>query len=56
MANPWQHAKLLNQSWHGRYEILGNVNTSQNKRAHIEWVNAYLEEIKYKKTNMYICI
>ena len=36
------------KSLQGKYEILGNVNTSQNKKAHIEWVNAYLGEIKYK--------
>ena len=29
-------------------ENFRNVNTTQNKRSQTEWVNAYLEEIKYK--------
>ena len=39
---------LLTQCWQGKYKLLGNINIFQNKRAHTEWVNANLEEIKYK--------
>ena len=33
----------------GKIWNFGNVNTFQNKRAHIEWVNLYLEEIYSNK-------